>query len=377
MADLTVAVVGGRLQGTEICYLAKKAGIRSILIDKNPAPPASGLCDAFYRLDALDDTERLAEILKTADVVVPALEDDAALERLCGLCGRDGPRLAFDPRAYRISSSKRLSDAFFAENGVKCPAHYPKGGPPYIAKPSRGSGSKGVRLLRSAAEAEAFINETAEDYIIQEFIRGGQYSVEVIGAEGRYRAYEVTEVIVDETYDCKRVAAPADISGELKSRLADIAVSLARALGLTGIMDVEAILMDGEFYVLEIDARFPSQTPAAVYAATGVNLLSELYGLFTGRFPAAPARPGRFASYEHFLITGAGAAAQGEHIIRGDAPLRLFKGFMGADEALVPPGAAGEGAALTFINSADSAAELEVKRGRMIKRLKNHEWGRL
>ena len=38
---MKVAIVGGKLQGTEAVYLAKLAGFESILIDRNPEVPAS------------------------------------------------------------------------------------------------------------------------------------------------------------------------------------------------------------------------------------------------------------------------------------------------------------------------------------------------
>jgi len=40
---MIVAVVGGKLQGIEATYLAHKAGWDVLLIDTNPAVPASGL----------------------------------------------------------------------------------------------------------------------------------------------------------------------------------------------------------------------------------------------------------------------------------------------------------------------------------------------
>ncbi len=44
---IRIAVVGGKLQGTEAVYLAQKAGFKILLIDKNPSTPAVGLCDGF------------------------------------------------------------------------------------------------------------------------------------------------------------------------------------------------------------------------------------------------------------------------------------------------------------------------------------------
>ncbi|RHV89163.1 hypothetical protein DXA96_09805 [Lachnospiraceae bacterium OF09-33XD] len=48
-----ILVAGGRLQGTEIVYLARKAGYCVILIDRSENAPAAGLADLFVRLICL------------------------------------------------------------------------------------------------------------------------------------------------------------------------------------------------------------------------------------------------------------------------------------------------------------------------------------
>ena len=51
---MIVAIAGGNLQGVEAVYLAKKAGWYTIVLDKQPHPPASGLCDQFIQIDLVD-----------------------------------------------------------------------------------------------------------------------------------------------------------------------------------------------------------------------------------------------------------------------------------------------------------------------------------
>ena len=48
---MQVCIIGGKLQGVEATYLAHKAGWEVLLVDKNPSPPAKGLCDRFYQVD--------------------------------------------------------------------------------------------------------------------------------------------------------------------------------------------------------------------------------------------------------------------------------------------------------------------------------------
>ena len=50
---MKIAIIGGKLQGTEAVYLAKKAGFETILIDRDAQVPASGLADRFVCGDAV------------------------------------------------------------------------------------------------------------------------------------------------------------------------------------------------------------------------------------------------------------------------------------------------------------------------------------
>lgn len=61
---MKVAIVGGKLQGTEAVYLAKLAGFESILIDRNPEVPASGFCDEFVCGDVVAEDEKVIAALK-------------------------------------------------------------------------------------------------------------------------------------------------------------------------------------------------------------------------------------------------------------------------------------------------------------------------
>ncbi|MFQ9492090.1 MAG: hypothetical protein ACLR0N_15105 [Bilophila wadsworthia] len=48
---MRVTIVGGGLQGVELCWLARKAGWGTLLVDERPAPPALRLADVFAQCD--------------------------------------------------------------------------------------------------------------------------------------------------------------------------------------------------------------------------------------------------------------------------------------------------------------------------------------
>lgn len=381
----TVAIIGGKLQGIEAAFLAGEAGYNRILIDKTAATPASGLCEENHVIDVAECV-RDADVLRAvnavvarADVVIPTLENEEALAALEKLRTECGVPVAFDFGAYSVTSSKIRSDRLIRELGIPAPVYDPAAGP-CVVKPSEGSGSEGVRVFAAPAEAAEYLGAfpAAErgNMIVQEYLEGPSYSVEVIGRPGRYRTYAITEIHVDELHDCNRVTTPCDLPAATEAAFRADAVKLAEALQLCGIMDVEAILSGGRMKVLEIDARLPSQTPAAIYASTGINMLAELVALFTGTgeallgnsgigilkqenpqpLPAKqPAqctayenfgvRPGEriplYAAYENILVSGGRAVSLGEHIMGKAGPLSLRRNDRGADFELTDyrPGA--------------------------------------
>jgi pyrrolysine biosynthesis protein PylC len=333
---MRLAVVGGGLQGTEAAYLACKAGWEVRLLDRREEIPARGLAHDFVRCDA-SDSAALDRALRGADLVLPALEDAPALESLTRWAGANGVPLAFDLSAYEVSSSKRVSNRLFQRLGLALPREGPACGPPLLVKPDGLSGSRGVRVFREEAAWRSWSRglRDPENWVVQEYLQGPSYSIEVLGRPNSYRALQVTELEMDGIYDCKRVRAPAKLDQALNREFGRVAVELAAAVELHGLMDVEVILNQGRLKLLEIDARLPSQTPIAVYWSTGYNMVLALGNLFLCReAPEALPAPGRAVVLEHLHAEGSRLEVAGEHVLCRRAPLRLEKGFYGAEEAL-------------------------------------------
>ena len=332
---MLAAVVGGNLQGTEAVYLSKKAGWEVLLIDKNPVVPASGLCDLFIQFDVTTE-KHIGSALKGVDLVIPALENEDALISLKHWTRAEGIPFAFDLEAYSISSSKLKSDRLFARIDVPIPQPWPECGFPVVAKPNVGSGSHGVMVFREEASLQRYVKDAPEDIILQGFVQGPSYSIEVLGVPGQYTSLQVTDLKMDEKYDCKRILAPTDLSDSLTSDFERLANTLANALGLRGLMDVEVILHENELKVLEIDARLPSQTPTTVYWSTGINMVRMLGDLFTNGTCKRPKylAPGKGVIYEHIRVSQNMLKVSGERIMSGVAPLRIQTDFFGADEAI-------------------------------------------
>ena len=333
---MRVAIIGGKLQGVEATYLAKKAGWDVLLIDKDPEAPAALMCDRFRVMTVTSGCDP-KEILQEVDLIVPAAEDHEVMAVLKRWALETAIPLAIDMEAYALSSSKKASDQIFKALKINTPDPWPGCGFPVTVKPDGGSGSQGVRVLHNEKELAAQFpsRDSLDQMVVQAYLEGPLYSIEVMGGPGHYRPLQVTELHMDSMHDCKRVLAPTELDSALVHDFETMATTIAQRIRLKGLMDVEVILHEGQLRVLEIDARLPSQTPTAVYQSTGINMVEALGDLFlTGRMSLNPTDPMQATIYEHVKVVRGRIAVKGEHVMTGAGPLALRPGLFGAHEAI-------------------------------------------
>jgi pyrrolysine biosynthesis protein PylC len=371
---LLVGIVGGKLQGVEAAYLARKAGWEIRVVDRTAGVPASSLGDSFAQVDVNDESS-LDRALGDVNLVIPALENDGALRSLSHWCLHTGVPLAFDPQAYAISSSKLKSAALFKDMGLPIPAAWPQCSFPALAKPDHSSGSKGVRVF---PDPEALKKRFSSDcpppgWIVEEYLNGNQHSLEVLGRPGNYRLLQVTDLYVDQNFDCKRVIAPSTLALKMITDLQKLTLTIAEAIKLHGIMDVEVIQSGGEFKILEIDARLPSQTPTAVFWSTNCNMVALLGELYAdsqdNHSPSGDIVRG--VVYEHIHVSGDILNISGEGVMTLGGPLKLQEDFFGADEAITNYEPGKDQWVATLIFSETDRHQAREKRDRSIAEMAN------
>jgi len=382
-------IVGGKLQGTEAAYLAGKAGMETVLVDRREAPPAAGLAEVHIVTDITADEARARSLVTSCDAVLPACEHEPTLAWLARRVPAWGVPLLFDLDAYHVTESKLASRRLFADLALPRPAGWPSCGFPAVVKPSTASGSEGVTVARDEGEvtaARAALVAAGHEVVVEEFVEGPSLSIEVIAWGGRALPLQVTGLEFDAGYDCKRVVAPVGsaVTGgpaatgpggscdwETAASPAALAaldaagVRIAEGLGLCGLMDVEVMLRGDEPKILEVDARLPSQTPTAVLWSSGLNLVEVLAEtVLHGRVPEVDRRPRRACVYQHVHASRGFITVAGEHVMGSAGPLSLVPGFFGVDEALTDYRAGAATWSATLIAAAPTVAEalLRVRR---------------
>jgi pyrrolysine biosynthesis protein PylC len=370
-----IGILGGRLQGIEATYLCRKAGYESILIDKDAQAPATTLANEAYNLNITKEVNYAKRILKKVDAVLPANENKKALAHSEKLCMELSIPFMQDNTAFWTTSNKLRSEKFLLDLNVPTPKPWPDCGFPVIVKPSNKSGSEGVFRANTIGQLQKTLKRIRgadEKIIIQEFIDGSALSLEVIAKKGEAKPLQITGLEFDDTYSCKRVYAPVEISADLQRKFNEIGEKIAKGLRLNGLTDVQAISREGIPKVNEINARLPSQTPTVVYHSSGVNIVTLLAELFLeNELPDVRIQPKHAVIYQHIKVFDGKLRVQGEHVMEEAEGLQIIKDFCGANEAItnmtVDKGA--RELVATLIVKAKSLGGAKKKMERVIQRI--------
>ncbi|MFO7875309.1 MAG: 3-methylornithine--L-lysine ligase PylC [Desulfovermiculus sp.] len=330
---MNIAILGGKLQGLEACYLAKKAGWSTLLIDTSIDVPAYHLCDHFLHID-IRNWQDFIDDLRHIDLLLPAVENMHAIGPFQSLGEHLGIPCIFDSQAYHISSSKKRSYDLLQATGIRVPQKWPQCGLPIIIKPDGQSGSKHVQIHNHLSQ-ELINRMGGPEWVAEEYISGQLYSLEVIGVPGNYETFLVTTLVIDSIYDCKRVIAPCNLDRKAHALFEKDAMRIAEAVKLHGIMDVEAIYNQEKFVTIEIDARLPSQTPTSVYWSSGCNILEHYADyIFHTQQERSEKKVNNYVVYEHIEVKDKSLSFRGENCIAGSRDLKLVNDFYGAEEAI-------------------------------------------
>ncbi|QQY79131.1 carbamoyl-phosphate synthase large subunit [Keratinibaculum paraultunense] len=160
-------------------------------VDTGELAPAKHFVDSFYKVPKWDDKEYVNTLLnickkENVDMLIPLYEKEFIL-----LCenrekfNKTGTILILsDKKIIEIFNDKWESYRFFIENGIDTPMTYKKQGVkdfnfPLIIKPINGAGSQNVFKVDNKKELSFFI-DYIENPIIQEYIKGTEYTIDVL-----------------------------------------------------------------------------------------------------------------------------------------------------------------------------------------------------
>jgi sialic acid synthase SpsE len=232
--------------------LAASGGGRVIVTDINPLSPAVHVADRAYLVplsDAPDYLDEIAEIctLERVSLVIPTIDDE--LERFAkarDAFSTQGIRVAVSsPETCAICDDKLATCEYLRRQSVAAAQSWRAGQVPsdvafpLFVKPRVGRG--GVGAYRALdAEQLAFFNNYVHDAIVQEFLDGPEFTIDMLcDFDGRVLSVVPRERVVIRAGVIDRGRTSAD------RRLIDIAVETARVLRFVGAVNLQCRVVNG------------------------------------------------------------------------------------------------------------------------------------
>lgn len=167
-----------------------------------------------------------------------------------------------------------------------------------ILKPSRNSGSRGIAKVEKGIKKEEFVYlyqralDESRDHqvLIEQFIEGPEFSVEVIVWQGVPHVLAVTDKKTTEAPYFVELGhnQPSVYSVEIQQKLKDGAIAGCKALGLTNCAaHCELKIQNGEAYLMEIGARMGGDfiSTELTHLSTGIDMVAASINVVLGIEP--------------------------------------------------------------------------------------------
>lgn len=275
--------------------------------DITPTAPALCFCDQTVIVPRIRTPEYIPALLdicqkEKIDALIPTIDTDLLIlsqnkERFAAI----GTRVMISaPDKIALCRDKRLTADYFHSVGLESPvpvddaAAY-KGGFPAFIKPKDGSSSIFAYKVNDRAELAAYASQVP-DYIIQPFISGTEYTVDI------FCDFDGAPIFIT-----PRIRQAVRAGEVLKTQIAqDLRIieemkQLIRDYRPCGPITVQLIRQEttGTDYYIEINPRFGGGAPLSMMA--GANAAQALLRLLTGeQLPYMPNAAEDGAVYSRF-----------------------------------------------------------------------------
>src|SRR5580765_5353068 len=156
---------------------------------------------------------------------------------------------------------------------------------PKLIKASLGGGGRGMRIVRNAAEFQEAFNAARGEaerafgdgtLLVEKYIEGARHvEVQIFGDHhGNVMHLFERDCSIQRRYQKILEESPSPVvTEEIRRRMADAAVSLARKIGYTNAGTVEFLLgPSGDFYFIEVNTRIQVEHPVTEMV-TGLDLI--------------------------------------------------------------------------------------------------------
>lgn len=299
----TIVFLGSNKSGTsrDALITAKEMGYKVVLLtdrkkflsQKNEFPEV----DKIIYLDKMEEAKVAIESLSQQGFLVrtclsfidPFVSLASRIQKELGLfhLSSDAYFLLEDKSRFREALSGLPSSPFYSICDGSKILEYPKH--PLIIKPPISNGSKDVILVKSEHEFRKSMKTVKLPVLIEEYLDGPQYLIEVIIHNGKKHVLGILEqeIMNGDRFIVTGYQFPAVLKPEEEKKLFDEIEVIMNKINLSnGNCHLEMRLVKGEWKLIEINPRMSGGAMnRIIFEGTGVNMAKEIIKLNLGLEP--------------------------------------------------------------------------------------------
>lgn len=325
-----ILIIGASVLQLPAIKKAKEKGFYVGVADYNPRAVGIPYADEFFNVSTIDVDGVVAVAQRFQPDGIMTLATDMPMRSIAAACKACGlPGIDFET-AVRATDKGEMIKAFKA-HGVEHPWFYIVEDAkafacvkelvtfPCILKPTDNAGSRGVVLVQTMEELDAAYSYAHEEsrggaVIVEEYLRGPEFSVEVMVVNGEPHVLQVTDKLTTGAPHFVEMGhnQPSRQTPENVARIKDLACRAVRAIGIqAGPAHVELILTDKGPRMVELGARMGGDciTTHLVPLSTGIDMVGATIDIACGQEPDITPRYNKGAAIRYFK-TAAGTLAR-------------------------------------------------------------------
>lgn len=264
ISELKLGILGGGQLGRMLIQEAINYNLTTLVLDPDPDAPCKHIANKF-ECGSITDFDTVYNFGKKADIITIEIEkvNIDALEQL----EKEGKLVFPQSRVIRLIQDKGVQKQFFKENDIPTApfqlvntkndlihSNFPF---PYILKQRRdGYDGKGVMKMNTIADIDHAFDSPS---LIEELIDFDKEIAVIVSrnANGDMRTFPMVEMEFNpEVNLVEFLISPSTYPEELQQAAEKIALNIAAALNITGILAVEMfVTKDGQILVNELAPR--------------------------------------------------------------------------------------------------------------------------
>lgn len=304
--EKSILIFGAGLNQLELIRESHRLGLVTVVIDPQEDAPGRPEADFFYRVDGGDyDTTRAVALRHSVSGIVTG-QMEKPLRLMARLAQELG--LVFNsPEVTGRCLDKWLMKQVLLAHRVPCAEgvllkpgeeiRLPEGiSYPVIIKPRDAFSSRGVYRCENREAAEAYLSESRSfsstgDVIIEEFLKGKEYSVESLTFNGETTIVQFTEKFITpypKTVELGHLQ-PAEMGQSVKM---EVSAVVRKALAALGVMNsashTEVMMTEQGPVIIEVGARLGGDFIGSYLtkASTGMSMDRAAAEIATGVRPS-------------------------------------------------------------------------------------------